>query len=102
MKAYETFPICGTQEKMKQSFFKWPDATYRYPTPCEGASNIGYEFYNVKFQEQFFDPASLMVSVSYTNKIKIISQSRLIDGQALIGYIGGYVGLLLGKQILQT
>ena len=97
MKAYEKFPICGTQEKMKQSFFKWPDATYKYPTPCEGASNIGYEFYNVKFQEQFFDPASLMVSVSYTNKIKIISQSRLIDGQALIGYIGGYVGLLLGK-----
>ena len=101
IKAYENFPVCDTQVKMQQSIVKWPDATYKYPTPCEGASNIGYKFYNVPFPEHIYNPSSLMISVSYTNKIKIISQSRLIDGQALIGYIGGYVGLLLGKYMFR-
>ena len=101
IKAYENFPVCDTQVKMKQSIVKWPDATYKYPTPCEGASNIGFKFYDVPFPGHIFNPSSLMISVSYTNKIKIISQSRLIDGQALIGYIGGYVGLLLGKYMFR-
>ena len=50
-KTYEKSPVCETQVKMKQSIVKWPDATYKYPTPCEGASNIGYKFYNVPFPE---------------------------------------------------
>ena len=97
MNSYEKFPICDTQEKMKQSIYNWPDATYKYPTPCVGASHIGYRFSTIAYQDSFQDPSSLVIAMSYTNKIKIVSQSRLVDGQALIGYIGGYVGLLLGK-----
>ena len=96
MNSYKNFPICDTQEKMKQSIFNWPDATYKHPTPCVGASNIGYRFSSISAQPPGIDPASLVISMSYTNKIKTVSQSRLVDGQALIGYIGGYVGLLLG------
>ena len=97
MKAYENFPICDTQAKMKQSIFNWPDAAHQYPAPCEGKSQIGYSSMRVKYQKDLgVDPLSLMINVQYAKKIKIISQSRLIDGQALVGYIGGYVGLLLG------
>ena len=92
MKAYEDFPICDTQTKMEESVFFWMESTY--PSPCEGASNIGYTFSTV--QNSIHDPSLLILLVSYTNKIKIITQSRLIDGQALVGYIGGYVGLFLG------
>ena len=30
-------------------------------------------------------------------KIKVITQTRSIDFNSLIGYIGGYIGLLLGN-----
>ena len=97
MKAYENFPICYTQAKIKQSIFNWPDAAHKYPAPCEGKSQIGYSSLRVEYQKDIgIDPSSLMINVQYARKIKIISQSRLIDGQALVGYIGGYVGLLLG------
>ena len=102
MSLYDNYPICDTQEKMKQSIFNWPDAAYKYPSPCVGASNIGYRFStianNIYLEYRNLDPSSLTIAFSYTNNIKIISQSRLIDGQALVGYIGGYVGLLLGTK----
>ena len=97
IKAYEDFPICDTKTKMEQSVFFWADDPgSTYPIPCEGASNIGYTFSSVASDNSRIDPSSLMLFVSYTNKIKTITQSRLIDGHSLIGYIGGYVGLLLG------
>ena len=96
MKAYEDFPICDTETTMKQSAFSWTDPGL-YPIPCEGASNIGYPFSSLEIQaSSLLDLSLLTLFVTYTNKIKIITQSRLIDEQALIGYIGGYVGLLLG------
>ena len=84
--------------KMKESIFDWRYASRKYPTPCETATNIGYTFSSVATQDYNPDssPSSLSILLTYTNKIKIISQSRLIDGQALVGYIGGYVGLFLG------
>ncbi len=94
----KTFPFCDTERKMEQSVFFWADDPgSAYPIPCEGASNIGYTFSRVASENSRIDPSSLMLFVSYTNKIKTITQSRLIDGHALIGYIGGYVGLLLGN-----
>ena len=37
------------------------------------------------------------LSVSYPNEWKIIRQSQAVDVHALIGNIGGYIGLFLGK-----
>ena len=100
IKAYEDFPICDTKTKMEQSVFSWAnDPGSTYPIPCEGASNIGYTFSSMAFSTlniSRMDPSSLILYVSYTSKMKTITQSRLIDGHALVGYIGGYVGLLLG------
>ena len=85
---------------MEQSVFSWADDPgSTYPIPCEGASNIGYTFSSMalsSLEMSGMDPSSLVLFVSKTNKIKTITQSRLIDGHALDGYIGGYVGLLLG------
>ena len=81
---------------MKQAILDWPAVAYNYDAPCEGKSHIGYRVSNVEYTDMEINPLSMSVYVSYTNTVKIISQSRMIDGQALIGYIGGYVGLLLG------
>ena len=100
MKTNENFSICETQLKMKQTILNWPDVAYDYDAPCEGKSHIGYRVSNVEYTDKEINPLSMSVYVSYTNTVKIISQSRMIDGQALIGYIGGYVGLLLGTIII--
>ena len=102
MKTNENFSICETQIKMKQSVLNWPDEAYNYDAPCQGKSHIGYRVSNAVYTDEEVDPLSLIVYVSYTNTIKMISQSRMIDGQALVGYIGGYVGLLLGTKIIIT
>ena len=36
---------------------------------------------------------------TFPKEIKIIAQSKEIDGHALIGNIGGYIGLFLGNSI---
>ena len=36
--------------------------------------------------------------VSYPDKMTIISQTQAVDFHSLIGNIGGYIGLFLGKQ----
>ena len=100
MKTSENFSICESQLKMKQTILNWPDVAYNYDIPCEGKSHIGYRVSNVEYADKEINPLSMIVYVSYTNTVKIISQSRMIDGQALIGYIGGYVGLLLGTIII--
>ena len=96
MNLHTNFETCDTQTKMRESIMDWEYVSDRYPAPCETASNIGYTFSTVGTQDSSVDPSSLMIMLTYTKKIKIISQSRLIDEQALIGYIGGYVGLILG------
>ena len=96
MNLHENFKTCDTQEKMKESIMDWQYASNTYPAPCETASNIGYTFTTIATKTLSIEPSSLMIGLGYPKKIKIISQSRLIDEQALVGYIGGYVGLILG------
>ena len=64
-----------------------------FPVPCEEMSNIVYtvdklERSGVKSPELYF---------SYPYRTKVIQQVKAVDLQALIGNIGGYIGLLLGK-----
>ena len=41
------------------------------------------------------------ITIDYPEEIKIITQSKEVDVHSLIGNIGGYLGLFLGKLILQ-
>ena len=38
----------------------------------------------------------LTFGIEYPKEVKVISQSKEVDGHALIGNIGGYIGLFLG------
>ena len=34
---------------------------------------------------------------NFRKEVKVISQSKEVDGHSLVGNIGGYIGLFLGK-----
>ena len=58
---------------------------------------------NIIYSAEMIDYASASVSqrlqlvITYPKTTRIIKQSRSVDLHALIGNIGGYIGLFLGK-----
>ena len=52
-----------------------------------------------KENSSYVDKEALMFTISFPDKIKLITQSQKINSESLIGYIGGYVGLFLGRCI---
>ena len=92
---YKQFPVCDTQRKIKESVYEVGKVRSKYfPPPCNEISKIDYSF----ISEQ---PDSKMkfvwLFVEYTDQLKLITQSQAIDVHSLIGNIGGYIGLFLGK-----
>lgn len=99
--------ICHNKGKIKASLYNYPSIWKKYiPISCQRISQIsidspsGYaveldwsEYVNIKKPWTF--------SMTYPEYIRIISQSKDVDIHALIGNIGGYVGLFLGNQSLQ-
>ena len=61
--------------------------------PCQVMPRIDFESY-----KEFPDDSlkQFMLTVSYPQQVKIITQSRAVDVNSLIGNIGGYIGLFLG------
>ena len=93
MKEYKNFSVCDTERKMQHSMFEMMGIDSNYLSPCQGISSLAVNYELVPIP----DTGSVVLMIAFLDKIKIITQSRLIDVQALIGYIGGYVGLFLGK-----
>ena len=67
-----------------------------FDVPCQEMPDINYKhlFYYRKVAENETKVSKIVIQ--FPQRGKIISQSRAIDGQTLIGNIGGYIGLLLG------
>ena len=68
----------------------WNENNYR---PCQGMPRIDFTYADK------IPPLKGMfiVTIAYPQEIKVITQSRAVDGNALIGNIGGYIGLFLGS-----
>ena len=94
------FSVCSNSMEMKKSFNLWSDTGKEYPPPCQGISNIIY-WSQVRpwYRQLEFHNLSLSISMAYPNEIKVITQSKKVDINSLIGYVGGYVGLLLGNRL---
>ena len=91
------FPICDTKDMLKESIFVWYEIGNEYPPPCHGISSIVSYAHEIPTFLEEFDPSVLGLQITYPSQIKVITQSKKVDGQSLLGYIGGYVGLFLGK-----
>ena len=93
LNANHNFSTCTTANQMKE----WSNMistvrNERNYQPCQTTPRIDFvsstDFIQVK--------NNFMVTIGYPEKIKIITQSREVDVNTLIGNIGGYIGLFLG------
>jgi hypothetical protein len=101
---YENIPLCQTGVKRKAANYDLAQNSRNYDPPCQILSSIIYTLEDMPinkddFRKKFnFTELPIPLFVSYSNQFKMIEQTRLVDGQTLIGYIGGYIGLFLGKE----
>ena len=72
-------------EKMRSSY---------HQEPCEEMSSIVFSAEEIDIS---YYPRSLKLIYIYPEKTKIIQQVKSVDLHALIGNLGGYIGLFLGK-----
>ena len=91
---YKGFPMCSNMTKIKQYKYQYDKARKMYyPKPCERFSKVDRSAHAKDGAiEEFY-----RLVILYPEDMKIITQSKEVDGHALIGNIGGYVGLFLGN-----
>ena len=94
---YTGYPVCNTTEKMRESLFHGLKLTHEHPHPCQEMPNIALN-YGFDHAEEHFGH-DIPIYVSYPDKWKIVTQSQLVDIHALIGNVGGYIGLFLGEML---
>lgn len=88
---YQNVPICSNEEELKawhKMIFKRQDEKM----PCQTMPRIDYDF----LSHPVAVDNVIQINTGYPKEAKIITQSRAVDSDALIGNIGGYIGLFLG------
>ena len=94
----ENISICKTSEKMMESAIDGVSLAHDYPPPCRALSGIFSRLTEVPEEIKLRNHhRPLLLRIWYADKVKIITQFRQVDFQTLVGYIGGYIGLILGK-----
>ena len=98
---FQSYPMCQTQEELKRSFYDGRALSMDFdPAPCQEIPNIGYKHTRVGTNASEFSSFPVRefpIYISFPDQIKVISQSQAVDIHSLIGNIGGYIGLFLGK-----
>ena len=90
-------PVCTKKAQLMESIYELNVIGNRYfPAPCEEMSNIVFAADEVPYN---YTTQQLRLQFLYPEKIKIIQQIKSVDLHSLIGNIGGYIGLFLGKHI---
>ena len=93
--SHRNFPVCSTTNETK----RWYNImnTIRNEIdylPCQQMPRIDFQLSNDMLYAR---KGVLGITVGYPDQMKIITQSRAVDVNALIGNIGGYIGLFLGN-----
>ena len=91
---FTNFPICKTRNGIRKSKYYGSSLQKVYlENPCQEMPNIEFQHSSIKAIN--IDEYRLIVS--YPVKGKVITQLKEVDAHSLIGNIGGYIGLFLGK-----
>jgi len=92
---YKEYPVCRNMTKMKNYSYGFEEARIKYYVkPCERFSKVD------RIVESGYRSKLWKLTIVYPEDMKIITQSKEVDGHTLIGNIGGYVGLFLGKMFI--
>ena len=104
-KTNKVFPICNTKENMRK-VMALPSISHhqvenreKHPPPCQIMSRLNFDYEEFDIGQR--DSRGLFFGLQYhiPDQFKIIKHSKAITIQAAFGYIGGYLAVLLGKQI---
>ena len=88
-------PLCTSMKEISQSRYEIYDVRNKYfPAPCEEMSNIVFTADELPFIAL---SNILQIYIGFPDRIKVINQRKSVDLHSLIGNIGGYIGLFLGK-----
>ena len=91
---YKDFPLCDNTDDIRRSAYKFEKVRMvYYPKACWRISKLDHFWF--KFNSSINSYWS--IKVHYPEDVKIVTQSKEVDGHVLIGNIGGYIGLFLGK-----
>ena len=89
------FPMCSAINETKRWYNIWDKTrNERDYLPCQQMPRIDFAITNTKYTTT--RKADMLITVGYPKQAKIITQSRAVDINTLIGNIGGYIGLFLG------
>ena len=99
---------CWTKDQIASSVFSLRMDDYDVQPPCQGMEKIDYFFEEHVWEEKDIwwnktstEGAFWFGLYIYNQKFKEIVQIKALDVNGLVGYIGGYIGLILGYSILQ-
>ena len=87
-------PVCDTKEKMEESLMDVQELAQKHHPPCKEMPSVVYNYGIANHEADLGDNIALYAS--YPDKWKVITQTQAVDVHALIGNIGGYIGLFLG------
>ena len=86
-------PICKDSTKLAK--FDGVDMERgNFPPPCEEIPQVSFKSLKIWTGDKF---GYYPLHIGYPKSMKLIRQQQAIDIHALIGNIGGYIGLFLGK-----
>ena len=99
----QNIPKCFTKDEIANSSFKLRFDDYGINPPCQGMEKIYFSYEEQDMEgTNWYRPGYFWIGLYiFDQKFKEIVQIKEIDLNALIGYIGGYIGLILGYSILQ-
>lgn len=91
-----SFPVCQTMKEMKESKFEYHKIqSQEYETDCLIISKKVLQ--PIKLSKLNAPESAAVFGIFFPKTIRIITLSKEIDIHALIGNIGGYLGLFLGN-----
>ena len=107
------YPRCNSGEKVAESKIE-TDTRQKLgiPMACQRMSKINHKLENKKsvlyrhypngeIVEVQSTSETYRLSIYYPDEVRIITQSKDIDIHSLIGNVGGYLGLFLGKLLIR-
>ena len=98
LRSVKDFAKCSTKERVKKSLYDYKTARkIYYPVSCQRLSKIVYEVDNSEETYKQNEDLTWQLTIMYPDYFRIITQSKEVDIHALIGNIGGYIGLFLGN-----
>ena len=106
--------VCKTKDGIKKARFLFSLQTNTHRRPCreiewldletgESVRNhtVAYLKKRLRFPQKYWDDYWGFVIRTLTPRFKLITHHKEVDFQTLVGYVGGYVGMLLGFALVQ-